>query len=130
MKKHHIKTKFCKIPQDSFGLSKKNYSRLLHSNTAQDSSRFLKIAKVITLHCDRLLRNTLGQDGKLLKNDSEKFQVCNLANLIPSYLRHFFLRLEPAPPPYTMEGSNPPSIYGGDQLRLSPQISKQQMRNQ
>lgn len=103
MKKHHIKTKFCKIPQDSFGLSKKNYSRLLHSNTAQDSSRFLKIAKVITIHCDRLLRNTLGQDGKLLKNDSEKFQVCNLANLIPSYLRHFFLRLEPAPPPYTME---------------------------
>lgn len=103
MKKHLIKTEFLKIAQDSLVLSKKNYSALLHNPTAQDSSRFLKIAKVITLHCDRLLHNTLRQDGNLLKNDSKKFQVCNLANLIPSYLRHFFLRLEPAPPPYTME---------------------------
>ena len=103
MKKHFIKILKSKISQDSISFNAKHYSQSLSSTTSQDSSRSLKIAKVITLHCDRLLRNTLGQDGKLLKNDTEKFQVCNLANLIPSYLRHFFLRLEPAPPPYTME---------------------------
>lgn len=103
MKKHFIKILRSKISQDSFAFNAKYYSQLLSNTTAQDSSRSLKIAKCYTLHCDRLLRNTPPQDGNLVKNDCEKFQVRNIANLVPAYLRQFFLRLEPAPPPYTME---------------------------
>jgi len=103
MKKYFIKILRSKISQDSFSFNAKYYSQLLSNTIAQDSSRSLKIAKRYTLHCDRLLRNTPLQDGNLVKNERKKFQVRNLANLIPSYLRHFFLRLEPAPPPYTME---------------------------
>jgi hypothetical protein len=103
MKKHFIKILKSKISQDSFSFDAKYYSQSLSNTTAQDSSRSLKIAKRYTLHCDRLLRNTPLQDGNLVKNDREKFQVRNIANLVPAYLRQFFLRLEPAPPPYTME---------------------------
>ena len=103
MKKHFIKILRSKISQDSLSFNAKYYSQLLSNTTAQDSSRSLKIAKRYTLHCDRLLRNTPPQDGNLVKNDCEKFQVRNIANLVPAYLRQFFLRLEPAPPPYTME---------------------------
>lgn len=70
------------------------------------------------------------QESKILKYFQKKFYVLESLNSLPAYLRWLFLKIVPAPPPYTMEGNNPPSIYGGDQLRLSPQISKQQMRNQ
>ena len=45
----------------------------------------------------------LKQDYKIPKLLQKNFKIPSRPNLIPAYLREFFLRLEPAPPPYTME---------------------------
>lgn len=45
----------------------------------------------------------LKQDSKIPKLLQKNFKIPSRLNLIPAYLREFFLRLEPAPPPYTME---------------------------
>ncbi len=72
---------------------------------AKDSTKIpkLKIWKnVQTLQS--LDTQGLNQDSKIPKLLQQNFKIPNGLNLIPAYLREFFLRLEPAPPPYTMEG--------------------------
>ena len=67
-----------------------------------------KIPKLKNRKNDQTLQSLdtqgLNQDSKIPKLLQENFKIPNGLNLIPAYLREFFLRLEPAPPPYTMEG--------------------------
>lgn len=91
--------------QDSnsrFQDSRKNGLRL---TLAKDSAKIPKLKNrknVKTLQS--LDTQGLNQDSKIPKLLQENFKIPNGLNLIPAYLREFFLRLEPAPPPYTMEG--------------------------
>lgn len=77
-----------------------------------------------------LIWQGISQESKIFENLKKKIQVLECLSPLFTYLRWLFLRIVTPPPPYTMEGNNPPSIYGGDQLWLSPQILKQKMRNQ
>lgn len=61
----------------------------------------------------RLDTQDLKQDSKIPKLLQKNFKIPNGLNLIPSYLREFFLRLEPAPPPYTMESINTLQVVMG-----------------
>ena len=59
-----------------------------------------------------LQRQGFLQESKNPKLFNKNFQVLECQNSLPTYLLWLFLRIVTAPPPYTMEGSNPPSIYG------------------
>lgn len=52
------------------------------------------------------------QESKNPKLVNRNFHILECFNSLPAYLRWLFLRIVTAPPPYTMEGNNPPSIYG------------------
>lgn len=112
-------------------LTDKPYSQVGRQESVQESTKNPKLKNKRTkksLH--NLVWQGICQESKILKYFQKKFCVLESLNSLPAYLRWLFLKIVTAPPPYTMEGNNPPSIYGGDQLCLSPQISKQQMRNQ
>ena len=66
----------------------------------------------------------LKQDSKIPKLLQKNFKIPNGLNLIPAYLREFFLRLEPAPPPYTMESINTLQVVMGVTDLSSPRILK------
>ena len=112
-------------------LSDKPYLKLGRQESVQESTKNPKLKNKRTKKSlQNLVWQGICQESKILKYFQKKFYVLESLNSLPAYLRWLFLKIVTAPPPYTMEGNNPPSIYGGDQLRLSPQISKQQMRNQ
>lgn len=112
-------------------LSDKPYLQLGCQESVQESTKNPKLKNKRTKKSlQNLVWQGICQESKILKYFQKKFYVLESPNSLPAYLRWLFLKIVTAPPPYTMEGNNPPSIYGGDQLRLSPQISKQQMRNQ
>ena len=107
------------------------YSQANRQKSIQESAKNPKLKNGREIkNLQSLVRQGFSQESKNPKLLNKKFQVLECSDSLPAYLRWLFLRIVTAPPPYTMEGNNPPSIYGGDQLRLSPQISKQQMRNQ
>ncbi len=124
MKKSSFQIKFPASFQDSRKTD-------LQPTLAQVSNQFLKFKNQKFFKSFlRPIKQGLRQVSKFPAKVQKFFQVSNCRNLLPAYLYDLYLSYKPPPPPYTMEGNNPPSIYGGDQLRLSPQISKQQMRNQ
>lgn len=57
-------------------------------------------------------RQGFSQESKNPKLFNKNFHILECSNSLPAYLRWLFLRIVTAPPPYTMEGNNPPSIYG------------------
>ena len=59
-----------------------------------------------------IVRQGFSQESKNSKLFNKNFQILECSNHLPAYLRWLFLRIVTPPPPYTMEGSNPPSIYG------------------
>ncbi len=112
-------------------LSDRTYLKADCQESVQESTKNPKLKNKRTIKSlQNLMWQGICQESKILKYFQKKFYVLERPNSLPAYLRWLFLKIVTAPPPYTMEGNNPPSIYGGDQLRLSPQISKQQMRNQ
>jgi hypothetical protein len=112
-------------------LSDRTYLQANRQESVQESTKNPKLKNKRTIKSlQNLMRQGICQESKILKYLQKKIYVLERLNSLPAYLRWLFLKIVTAPPPYTMEGNNPPSIYGGDQLRLSPQISKQQMRNQ
>jgi len=112
-------------------LSDRTYLQANRQESVQESSKNPKLKNKRTIKSlQNLMWQRICQESKILKYLQKKIYVLERLNSLPAYLRWLFLKIVTAPPPYTMEGNNPPSIYGGDQLRLSPQISKQQMRNQ
>lgn len=124
MKKLSFQIKFPASFQDS---SKTRLDPIL----TQVSSKFPKIkSKKFFNFLSGLEKQGLRQVSRFLEKGRKNFQVFNCLNLGSAYLYDLYLSFKPPPPPYTMEGNNPPSIYGGDQLWLSPQILKQKMRNQ
>ena len=112
-------------------LSDGTYSQANRQESVQESTKNPKLKNKRTIKSlQNLMWQGICQESKILKYLQKKIYVLERLNSLPAYLRWLFLKIVTAPPPYTMEGNNPPSIYGGDQLRLSPQISKQQMKNQ
>jgi hypothetical protein len=112
-------------------LSDGTYLKANRQESVQESTKNPKLKNKRTIKSlQNLMWQGIYQESKILKYLQKKFYVLERPSSLPAYLRWLFLKIVTAPPPYTMEGNNPPSIYGGDQLRLSPQISKQQMRNQ
>lgn len=112
---------------------------LSHGSYSQDNRQesIQESAKNPKLKNERKIKNlrsfmwqAICQESGSSKYFQKNFQVLDRSHSLPAYLRWLFLKIVTAPPPYTMEGNNPPSIYGGDQLRLSPRISKQQTRKQ
>ena len=59
-----------------------------------------------------LVRQGFSRESKNPKLFNKNFQILECSNPLPAYLRWLFLRIVTPPPPYTMEGNNPPSIYG------------------
>ncbi len=59
-----------------------------------------------------LQRQGFSQESKNPKLFNNNFQILESVVPLPDYLRWLFLRIVTPPPPYTMEGNNPPSIYG------------------
>ncbi len=116
--------------QIKFPASFQDYSKTaLQPILTQVSNKFLKINnQKIFKSSSKPIKQGLRQVSKFPTKVQKKFQVSNRRNLLSAYLYDLYLSYKPPPPPYTMEGNNPPSIYGGDQLRLSPRISKQQTR--
>ncbi len=106
MKKSRFQIKF----PASFQVFGKTCLRL---TPAQVSAKFPKLENWKNIkNLQTLVKQALNEVSKFSKKFQKKFQVFISTNLLPSYLWSFFSSLEPAPPPYTMEGNNPPSIYG------------------
>ncbi len=112
-------------------LSHRYYLQANRQKSVQESAKNPKLENNRRIkNLQILVGQAICQESRNFKYFQKKFWILDRSHSLPAYLRWLFLKIVTAPPPYTMEGNNPPSIYGGDQLRLSPQISKQQMRNQ
>lgn len=109
IKKPRNQTKKSKI----WILSCNPYSQANRQKTIQETAKKPKLKNCEGIkNLQSLVGQGVLQEIKKPKLLNKNFQILEYPNSLPAYLRWLFLRIVTAPPPYTMEGSNPPSIYG------------------